>query len=430
MQAADCVSPFSLPTNRPYYGWLMVGGLSLTELVSWGVLVYAFSVFVVPMRAELGWSTAELNTAYATGVLVSGVLAVPVGRLLQAHGARGVMTLGSAISVVMLLCWSRVTSVPAFFAVFVLGGLAMATTLYEPAFAVTAAWFDRSRPRAVLVLTIFGGFASTVFVPLTGVLVTWLGWREALLVLAAIAALVGLPIHGLLLRRRPEDLGLQVDGSQPARRRKDPPVTGDRRTVLRSASFRWITLCLVLATTARLGLSVILVAYLTERGYPLSRAALAAGAVGLFQVAGRLLVTVLRARWPEHRATAVIFLAQGAAMLAPLLTSGRGAGATVSIVVFVVFFGLGFGLPELLRGSLVAEYYGPANYASINGVLAAFVVAARAAGPFLAGVASTGLGSYVPVFATAAMLAAGGALALNLAHRSRTAELQAAEHGP
>jgi hypothetical protein len=67
------------PWRRVFYGWWMVAGLAVTELVSWGVLVYAFSVLVVPMRAELGWSTAQLNGAYTTGVAVSGLVAVPVG---------------------------------------------------------------------------------------------------------------------------------------------------------------------------------------------------------------------------------------------------------------------------------------------------------------------------------------------------------------
>lgn len=124
---------------RPFYGWLMVSGLGVTELVSWGVLIYAFSVLVVPMRAELGWSMATLNAAYATGVVISGILAIPVGRVLQAHGARGVMTVGTVATVVMLVLWSAVDSVPMFFCVFAIGGLAMATTLYEPVFAVTAA---------------------------------------------------------------------------------------------------------------------------------------------------------------------------------------------------------------------------------------------------------------------------------------------------
>jgi MFS family permease len=166
----------------------MVAGLAVTELVSWGVLVYAFSVLVVPMRAELGWSTAQLNGAYTTGVAVSGLVAVPVGRWLQRHGARGVMTAGSLLGVAALLAWAHAHSLVTFYAAFVLAGLAMAATLYEPAFAVTAAWFTQHRARAVLMLTIAGGLSSTVFVPLTGVLVGAYGWRTTLVLLAGALA--------------------------------------------------------------------------------------------------------------------------------------------------------------------------------------------------------------------------------------------------
>jgi MFS family permease len=406
---------------RPFYGWLMVGGLGLTELVSWGVLVYAFSVLVVPMRDELGWSTAELNAAYATGVVISGLLAVPVGWVLQAYGARGVMTTGTVATVVMLVLWSRVDSVPVFFCVFAIGGLAMATTLYEPAFAVTAAWFDRHRARAVLVLTVFGGLASVVFVPLTAALVNSLGWRTALPVLAGIAALIGLPVHAMLVRRSPADLGLHPDGANLPPRRHPHHVCNSGTSVLRSGSFRWLTLCLVTTTAAKFAVSVVLVVFLTDRGYPLTTAALAAGSVGLFQVGGRLMVTALRGRLPQHRATAVVFLGQAVAMIVLLTTNGIGW-----LVVFVVLFGLGFGLEALLRGTLVAEYYGPANYPRINGVLGAFVIGARAVGPFLAGIAGTAFGGYQAVFIAGAALCVVSAMTLLLAHRVHSAEVSQA----
>jgi MFS family permease len=408
---------------RPFYGWLMVSGLGLTELVSWGVLVYAFSVLVVPMRAELGWSMAELNAAYATGVIISGLLAIPVGRVLQAHGARGVMTTGTVATVVMLLLWSTVDSVPLFFCVFAIGGLAMATTLYEPVFAVTAAWFDRHRPRAVLVLTVFGGLASVVFVPLTATLVNWLGWRDALLVLAGIAALIGLPVHGMLVRRRPADLGLHPDGAPGPLLPAAHHVNGRTGEVLRSSSFRWITLCLVMSTGAKFAVSVVLVAYLTDRGYSLTVAALAAGSIGVFQVGGRLLVTALRRRVPQHRATALIFFGQGVALVVLLCTNGIGPVATGLLVVFAVLFGLGFGLEALVRGTLVPEYYGPANYPRINGVLGAFVIGARAVGPFLAGIAGTAFAGYESVFIATALLCSASAVTLVLAHRAHRGEI-------
>jgi MFS family permease len=407
---------------RPFYGWLMVSGLGATELVSWGVLIYAFSVLVVPMRAELGWSMAALNAAFATGVVISGTLAIPVGRVLQAHGARGVMTVGTVATVVMLVLWSRVDSVPMFFCVFVIGGLAMATTLYEPVFAVTAAWFDRHRPRAVLVLTVFGGLASVVFVPLTAALVTWLGWRDALLMLAGIAALIGLPVHGLLVRRRPADLGLHPDGAPQPPRPDARLAVGRTADVLRSGSFRWLTLCLVMSTGAKFAVSVVLVAYLTDHGYSLAVAALAAGSIGVFQVGGRLLVTAVRGRLPQHRITALIFVGQGTAMVVLLFANGTGPVSTGLLMVFVVLFGLGFGLEALLRGTLVPEYYGPENYPRINGVLGAFVVGARAVGPLLAGIAVSAFGGYASVFVVGALLCSGSAIALVLADRIRRTE--------
>jgi MFS family permease len=403
---------------RPFYGWLMVSGLGVTELVSWGVLIYAFSVLVVPMRAELGWSTAALNAAYATGVIISGVLAIPVGRVLQSHGARGVMTTGTVATVLMLMLWSSVDSVPAFFLVFAIGGLAMATTLYEPVFAVTAAWFDRHRPRAVLLLTVFGGLASVVFVPLTAALVNWCGWREALVILAGIAALIGLPVHAMLVRRHPADMGLHPDGAGQPPPSEPHRVSGHASMVLRSGSFRWLTVCLVMSTGAKFAVSVVLVAYLTGRGYSLTTAALAAGSIGVFQVGGRLLVISLRGRLPQHRTTAVIFGGQAVALVVLLATNGIGW-----LAVFVVMFGFGFGLEALLRGTLVADYYGPANYPRINGVLGAFVIGARAAGPLLAGVAGTAFGGYQAVFVAAAALCAASAAALLLAHRSHGAEV-------
>lgn len=190
------------PWRRVFYGWWMVAGLAVTELVSWGVLVYAFSVLVVPMRAELGWSIAQLNGAYTTGMAVSGLVAIPVGRRLARHGSRGIMTAGSLVGVVALLAWAHAHSLVTLYAAFALAGLSMAGTLYEPAFAVTAAWFTRHRARAVLVLTVAGGLSSTVFVPLTGLLVGAYGWRTTLVLLAGTLGLITVPLHAGPRRRR------------------------------------------------------------------------------------------------------------------------------------------------------------------------------------------------------------------------------------
>ena len=174
--------------------------------------------------------------------------------------------------------------------------------------------------------------------------------------------------------------------------------------------------------TGKWAVSVTLVAYLTSRGYPLGQATALAGSVGGLQVIGRLLSTWLRPRIPQHRTAITLFTAQGLALPIPLLTSGHGSLATVTVGVLMVFFGLSHGLPDLMRGTLVADYYGSAAYASINGVLSAFVVAARAVGPLLAGLVATRAHATAPVLAGAALLALISAYVLHRAHYARTGE--------
>lgn len=409
--------------RRPFYGWWMVAGLTVTEPISWGVLIYAFSVFVVPMNAELGWGSGELNGAYTAAAVVSGLVAIPVGRWLQRHGARGLMTVGSVLTVAALLGWSQARSLPVFYGCFLVAGLAMAATLYEPAFALTAAWFHRQRARAVLVLTVAGGLGSTIFVPLTGALIAAQGWRHALVTLAAMVAVVAVPIHALVLRRRPADHGLHPDGA--THRDAVAPVehpADRRRRILRSGSFRWITICLFTNETGKFAVSVTLVAYLTGRGYPLRWATLLAGSVGGLQIVGRILYTWFRRRIPQHRIAITMFAAQGLALPVPLLTGGRGSLATVTVGVLLVFFGLAFGLPHLMRGTLIADYYGSAVYASINGVVSTFVVAARAVGPLLAGLLGALVHTTNPVLAGAALLALFSAYTLHRAHHAHARE--------
>ena len=115
---------------RRFYGWRIVAALAVTETVSWGVLYYAFAVFQVPMRAELGFSAATTAGAFSLAVLLAGLAAVPVGRWLDRHGARGLMTVGSIAAVLLVLAWSRVQTVAGRDPVFAGIGLVSSAVLY------------------------------------------------------------------------------------------------------------------------------------------------------------------------------------------------------------------------------------------------------------------------------------------------------------
>ena len=106
-----------------FYGWRIVGALAVTETMSWGIVYYAFTVFIAPMERDLGWSRAELTGGFSLALLVMGAMAFPVGGWVDKHGARALMTAGSIASAILIVAWSRVSSLPAFYAIW--AGLGM-----------------------------------------------------------------------------------------------------------------------------------------------------------------------------------------------------------------------------------------------------------------------------------------------------------------
>jgi MFS family permease len=393
---------------RLYYGWPMLLGLSVAETISWGILYYAFSVFIHPMESELGWSRAQVTGAFSLALLVSGLAAVPVGHWLDRHGPRGLMTLGSGAAALLLLGWSRVESLAAFYLLWAGLGLAMAAVLYEPAFAVVATWFVRHRHRALTLLTVFGGLASTVFVPLSAWLLERRGWRGAVASLAGLLALTTLPLHGLLLRRHPRDVGAEPDG-QPCSAPAEVALREasiDLRGALRGRAFWSLAGTLVLGSVATAAASTHLLPYLVERGVPLATAVAAVGLLGAMQLPGRLLYVPLRSLVSREGATAAIFLLQATALIG-LPWAGNGPG----LYAFVILFGMANGSATLLRASAVAEAFGPEHYGRIGGVVSSFVACARAAGPVGAAFGYAAFGGYGVVFPSLALLSVLAAVA-------------------
>src|SRR6478672_2335016 len=104
-----------LHPRRLYYGWTMLTAVALAQVTSWGVLYYSFSVFLDPIHRSTGWSVAALTGAYSLALLVAGLAAVPVGRWLDRRGPRLLMTVGSCLGVLLVIGWSRASSLTAFY---------------------------------------------------------------------------------------------------------------------------------------------------------------------------------------------------------------------------------------------------------------------------------------------------------------------------
>lgn len=378
-------------TKRPYYGWVLVLVLGVTETVSWGVLYYAFSVFVTPTSAAFGWSRAEIAGAFSLALVLSGLSGLFVGRWLDDHGPRLLMTAGSIAAVGLVLAWSQARDLFSFYVVWALIGIVMATVLYGPALATITVWFRRRRARALTVLTLIAGFASTIFVPLAAWLVATQGRHDALVTLAVILAVVTIVPHALVLRRRPADLGLAVDGDPVDVPSPHPPeLSTSVRAALRQPTFKWIALAYALFALG-VGVPVHLVAYLGDHGYSLGFAAAATGAIGAAQVFGRLFFAPLEGRIAPRTLSLLIYLGQPLALLVLLLVP-----TVVGVVLFVVLFGAARGMETLVRSTLTAGLYGPARFASIYAAVTLFTTLTQAISPVGLGIVYDTVGSYVP----------------------------------
>lgn len=393
----------------------MVAALSATETVSWGVLFYSYAVFLRPMEEALGASRASVSGAFSLGLLLAGAAALPAGRWVDRHGPRALMTAGSCAAALLVLAWSRVESLAGLYVVWAGLGLAMAAVLYEPAFAAITNWFVRRRGQALTALTLVVGLSSFIFLPLSERLVTWYGWRQALGILALLLAVVTIPLHALVLRRRPADLGLRPDGDEgppPAESAGEAPPAGVALgAALRSRPFRALAGALMLSTVAVAAVAVHLLSYLEERGMPGAAAAGAAGSIGLMQLPGRMLFAGLGSRVPRSWSTAGVFLLMAAGLV--LLVTVPGLPG---VALFVVLFGMGQGMSTLLRASRVAEIFGLAAYGGISGAIALCMTLARTVAPVAVALLHDRVG-YEPVFWLLAAAALGAAASGVMADR-------------
>jgi MFS family permease len=325
------------------------------------------------------------------------------------------MTAGSVAATLLLLALSQVTTLLQFYVVWALIGVVMSAVLYEPAFAVVTAWFERQRIRALTAVTLMAGFASTIFMPIEAALIELQGWRAALVTLAVFLAITTILPHALLLRRRPEDLGLHLDGDPPsstprAALTRRPPVSVS--AAIREPAFRWLAVAFSLSTVVNIAVGVHLVAYLQDRGFEPTVAATATGLVGAMQVAGRIILSALGDRAQPLVTSAIVLAIQPISIVVLLLAPG-----VVGVFAFIVLFGTMKGALTLIRPSLVVELYGRARFATMAGALAAFVIGATALAPISAGVAYDLLHSYDPLFWAFVVLSAIPVGAVLLARR-------------
>lgn len=366
--------------------------------VAYGVLYYGFTVLSPEIVDDTGWSATSVTAAFSAGSLFGALAGIVAGRLLQQHGPRWVMTVGSALGAAAMVVVALAPTLPVFVAGWLLAGAASAGTFYAPAFAALTRWYGGRRVRAITTLTLVAGFASTIFAPLTAVLGEQLGWRGTYVALAGVL-LVTAPAHAV-------GLGLPWHGDPPGRPAPSAPVGSESdRAVFSSRTFVLLCAAGALTSLAMYTSLVHLVPLLLDRGLGVQLAAWALGLSGAGQVGGRLLYPALDRRLESHHRAALVIAALGGSVLLLAVVPGPA----VALIAIAVVAGAARGLFTLVSATVVSDHWGPHRYAALNGVYNAPLGVAAALSPAFGAAVVAWTGSYSTLFIVLGSVALVGA---------------------
>ena len=348
-----------------------IGILAVTQIVSWGSLYYAFTILAPGIRRDLGLAPELVFGAFSWALLVAGLAATPVGILLDRHGGRLAMAGGSFLCFLGLAWLARCTGVVSYYAAWTLIGLAMALTLYEAAFATIQRRHDAEARQSMSALTLFGGFASTLFWPLTAWLEASYGWRDTYLWYGIVQLAVCMPLHLCL-------------GADLPRTRPQQPVGSPREHTLAQAvrhpAFWPLALAFAANTFVFSAMAVHLIPLFERLGQGKETAVLLAALIGPMQVAGR----VGEMAFARHTAPQTVGRLTFALLPAALAIIVLGGAQAWSVAAFCVLYGLGNGILTILRGSLPRALFGREHYGAIAGAMAGPALLSKAAGPLVA----------------------------------------------
>ena len=343
--------------------------LAIGQTAGYASLVYIFGAIILSLESGSGWTRAELALGPTLALVAQAILAPFMGRLVD-KGRGGLLLGGSAIvGALCLALLSRVESLVAWYALWLLIGAAQAAGLYETCFSLLTRRLGPEARRGIIRVTLVAGFASTFAFPLGAWSGSALGWRGAILLFAAIQLFLTLPVNvlGVTLLRRGERRGGPLV----------PTPKGAILRTLRQPEFWALAVFFGLLMGNHMILTTYALPVLTERGASQALAVLVASSVGPMQVAGRVLLMLGGARIPAGGAARAIALGMVLSSGALLIVSGQ----VWLFFIYAIGQGASIGVQSILRPLLTAEALGPENFGANSGALAMAPLLASAAAP-------------------------------------------------
>jgi MFS family permease len=348
--------------------WRAVGVLGVTEILSWGALYYPPVLTVPLIAADHGWSNAFAMGGFSVGLFVGGLASRYVGALIDRFGGHAVMPFGSLLGAIGLVGLASAPDALSYYAAWMVIGVAMAASLYDPAFATLGRIFGRDARAPITTLTLAGGFASTVSWPATQILIEHVSWRGAYLVYAALLALLAAPLHAFALPRDRARLDAAERSGEPATLAPEP----DPAPLLPPRGVAFVLVATAFSAYAFVpsALSAQLLAIFERFGLTPQTVVAVGMLFGPAQVLARVCeLSFARHAHPLSIARGAVGLLAAAFVLLLLLPFSAALAAA-----FAVMYGMANGLMTIARGTVPLSLFGAKGYGRLVG---------RIGGPFL-----------------------------------------------
>src|SRR5262249_5190480 len=350
--------------------WRAVLVLCVTQILAWGAIYYPPVLTVPLIAADRGWSVTLTMGGFSFGLLIAGLASPRVGALIDRHGGHRVMPARSLIPAAGLVGLVYASHPVAYFGCWMVLGLAMSASLYDPAFATLGRVFGAAARRPITALTLAGGFASTVSWPTTHVLIEAVGWRGTYLVYAALLALVAAPLHAFALPRGQPRPNAVASPSAPTAPRVLPP---------RGTAFALVVAAFTAYAFVPSGLAAHLLAIFSRSGLDASTVVTIGALFGPAQVTARVfefaIIRNLHPLWMARFAVGLLLVA-----LALLGTFGISVAIAAA---FAMMFGGANGLVTIARGTVPLALFGAAGYGQIVGRIAGPALIMQSVAPLL-----------------------------------------------
>jgi MFS family permease len=345
--------------------------LGFTQILAWGAIYYTPVLMVPLIASERGWSKAFTMGGYSLGILSAGIAARYVGGFIDRYGGHRIMPFGSLTGALGLALMPHAEHHLVYLAVWVVLGVAMAASLYDPAFATLGRIFGTQARRPITAVTLAGAFASTVSWPATQALIDSVGWQTTYLVYAAILALIAAPLHAFALPRERAEIERPVASADGA------PAAAPLAP--RGLTFFLLVMAFAVYAFVPSGLLAHLLAMFGRAGIDPATAVLIGTLLGPCQMLARLGEFIFA---KNVHPLVIARIAVGALLSAFVLLGLFGLSAPVA-ALFMILLGIGNGLMTLARGTVPLALYGASGYGRLLGRIAGPSLAIQSAAPLI-----------------------------------------------